>query len=75
MSDEEKLSADPYANLNFLAAMAEEFKLIEWPSVKTVATQTVVTAFSLVASVIFIVKLDVLIKTVYEAVGLYPKGR
>jgi preprotein translocase subunit SecE len=72
MSPEEKLAADPYAELNILAAMKEEFGLIEWPSTKTVATQTVVTALSLAASVTFIVKLDVLIKVVYEAVGLIP---
>ncbi|GMH60247.1 hypothetical protein TrLO_g15906 [Triparma laevis f. longispina] len=73
LTDEEKLNADPYANLNILAAMWEESKLIEWPKPAQVVKQALVTAISLVLSVAFIVTLDSTIKVVYQGIGLYPK--
>ena len=73
LTDEEKLNADPYSNLNILQAMWEESKLIEWPKPGQVVKQAVVTAVSLILSVVFIVGLDSTIKVVYQGIGLYPK--
>ena len=73
LSPQERLEADPFSDMNILAAMWEEVQLVEWPKPGTVVRQTVVTAVVLVGAVTFIVTLDEGIKNLYQAVGLYPK--
>ena len=73
LSSEEKIAADPFSSMNIIAAMIEECKLVEWPSVGQVFRQTLVTSAVLLGTIFFIVTLDATLKELYQGVGLYPK--
>jgi len=73
LSEDEMIAADPLGQLSIFDACLAEIKSIEWPKPKTVISQTLVTAVSLVATVFFIITLDKNIQALYETIGLIPK--